>query len=238
MNSETQPASQKQSPASKEFTVTMIIVVSASLIGASGGFLIANHADLVGQFRSLTRYLMRPSSGGGATSSKPSVKPDKASTNGKAAEARPATTKSPEAKPATTKSPEAPTTTAKSPASDLIGAISCSQQQDSTIVTVEVGSDTLVQAGRLNEPERIYFDLRESGRPEGAPQRLLKSKTIPVDGPLVAGIRVSLWDTGTARVVLDLKRACEYSYHLASEPSSRLIVDVQPSGLSETASKR
>lgn len=206
MNDEMWPTRQKQSRASREFAVTVIIVVSAVLVGASGGLLIADRGELAGELRSLSERFLGPSSGSAPKSSKPAAQPDTATTS--------------------------------LPGSDLIGAIDCSHGEDSASVSIELGGATLVRSGRLSKPERIYFDLRDSDRSKGAPAKPPTPKTMAVNGPLLAAIRVSGWAEGAARVVLDLKRPCEYSYHLSPESPSRLTIDVQPSDAGTTELKR
>ncbi len=249
----------------------VFIVLAASLIGASGGFLIADHAEVVGRLKSLTGSFTRHSPGADIKVNKPPVTPAAAPITAQAPEvespavpapdteagkppitpaAAPKPTEAPEAKtPAApapdtkiSKPPVAPAAAPKAtdvteamapvvppPDSGLIGEITCTHQQDAASVNVTVGDVVVVRADRLHAPERIYFDLRDSGRAEGTPGKLLKMKTVPLNDPLVSGVRVAWWESGAARVVVDLKRPCEYSYRLSPKPSSSLVVDLRPS---------
>jgi hypothetical protein len=215
LDSDTQPANDEKYRATISSGFALFVVLAASLIGVSGGFMIANNVDLVGQLTYLANEFMKQISTVDAPTTTPPVKPDESPNPVQAAKGN----------------------LPPSPGSQWIGDVSCTQGQNSASVSIEVGGATIVRADRLKEPDRIYFDLQVNERPEGSKEGLLKTKTIPVSGPLVTGIRMSIRESGAARVVLDLTRACEYSYHLSSDRPSRLMVDVRPAGLGAAASK-
>ncbi len=114
-----------------------------------------------------------------------------------------------------------------------IRAIHHSDQQDFTELAIELQAAVLLRVAQLHDPERIYFDLAESGRLHSPKGRLKSRRQVTLEDPRVAGVRAVWWESGAVRIVVDLKRSCEYSYRLSSEPSPRIIVELR--GLQESA---
>ena len=87
---------------------------------------------------------------------------------------------------------------------------------------VTIGLDRSVQftAFRLDRPERVYFDLRNTRFAPG-----VRSQAIAVDGPALRGIRSSLYAQDVVRVVLDLNTRAAYSVEFHADPP-RLVIEV------------
>lgn len=87
---------------------------------------------------------------------------------------------------------------------------------------VTIGLDRRVQftAFRLDRPERVYFDLRNTTFAPGA-----RPQTIAVAGPALFGIRSSQYAQDVVRVVLDLSSRAVYSAAFRPDPP-RLVIEV------------
>ena len=110
-----------------------------------------------------------------------------------------------------------------SPQHSSIEGISYSSQGGITKVMIGLGSASLMRAAGLPKPERVFFDL------QGGDTRLDGRKSMTVaDDALLSGIRVARWKSGNTRVVLDLKRPCDFSYRLSPQPESSIIVELKP----------
>ncbi|HEV7966480.1 MAG TPA: N-acetylmuramoyl-L-alanine amidase, partial [Candidatus Acidoferrales bacterium] len=90
-----------------------------------------------------------------------------------------------------------------------------------TRIVIDVGSKVKYQAARISGPDRIYFDI------EGAKvSSALLHKPIDIDsGGFLKTVRVAQYQTGVARVVLEVNRVSDYSVFLLPDPY-RLVVDV------------
>src|SRR6202140_3140087 len=88
-------------------------------------------------------------------------------------------------------------------------------------IVIDVGSKVKYQAARISGPDRIYFDIA------GAKvSSALLGKPIDVDsGGFLKTVRVAQYQTGVARVVLEVNRVSDYSVFLLPGPY-RLVVDV------------
>jgi hypothetical protein len=118
------------------------------------------------------------------------------------------------------------------PKHSSIEGISYSSQAGTTRVTIGMGSASLMRAALLPKPERVYFDLQGGEvRPDAK-----KSMTV-TDDALLSGIRVARWKSGNTRIVLDLKRPCDFSYRLSPQPEPSLIVDLKPRSTVGTGSE-
>ncbi len=118
-----------------------------------------------------------------------------------------------------------------------IRAIHHSKRQDFTEIAIELRAAVLLRAAQLHDPERVYFDLAESGRRHSPKGRLNARREVALDDPRVSGVRIVRWESGAVRIVVDLKDSCEYSYRLSPEPSSRIIVELRASPRSALASQ-
>ena len=87
---------------------------------------------------------------------------------------------------------------------------------------VTIGLDRVVQftASRLDRPERVYFDLRNTRFAPG-----VRSQTVAVAGPALRGIRSSQFAQDVVRVVLDLNIRAAYSVEFQADPP-RLVIEV------------
>ena len=94
-----------------------------------------------------------------------------------------------------------------------------------TSIAIELSAPVKVKAERLNNPERIYFDLADT---HIAPDFMatMHMKAIAIDDRLVNRVRVAQKSEDVARVVLDLNRACEFTYVMSEAPPFRLVVEL------------
>lgn len=96
---------------------------------------------------------------------------------------------------------------------------------DVTRIAIESDGDFSIRSDRLENPDRLFFDL------VGAKPNLgTKGITvIPVSDALVRQIRVAETQHGVTRVVLDLERSAEATTSHLDNPN-RLIIEVRASG--------
>jgi hypothetical protein len=95
---------------------------------------------------------------------------------------------------------------------------------DSSTVVLDLQDQVQYEAHRLNKPDRIYFDLRDT---ELASE--LSGKSIDVGDGLLARIRVAQPEPGMTRVVLETKGGSNFSVSLEPNPY-RLVVQVRKIG--------
>ena len=89
-----------------------------------------------------------------------------------------------------------------------------------TRIVIDVGSKVKYQAARIAGPDRIYFDI------EGAKiNSALLRKPIDVESPFLKTVRVAQYQSGVARVVLEINHVSDFSVFLLPDPY-RLVVDV------------
>jgi GAF domain-containing protein len=98
-------------------------------------------------------------------------------------------------------------------------------QPDFTSIAIELSGPVKVKGEQLANPDRIYFDLAET---RIAPEVIdaLHTKIVPVGDRLVNRLRVAQKSEDVARVVIDLNRACEYTYLMSEAPPFRLLVEL------------
>ena len=95
---------------------------------------------------------------------------------------------------------------------------------DSSTVVLDLEDQVQYEAHRLPNPDRIYFDLRDTKlTPE------LEGKTVEVGDTLLNRIRVAQPEAGMTRVVLETKANSTYSVSLEPNPY-RLVVKVSKIG--------
>ncbi len=174
----------------------VMVVLAATMIGASSGVLIADRdafllltKNLESQLAGVRRYLL-------ATPDTASVKPE---------------------------TPNVIPTGLSS-----IASIQYSTKQDSTSMAFDLQSANLVRAGKLRNPDRIYFDLQERNRDQGTSTRQKMQKTFALTGNLLSGVRISQRKQGSTRIVLDLRCSCDFTHQVSPGPPSRLMVEVRP----------
>lgn len=95
---------------------------------------------------------------------------------------------------------------------------------ESSTVVIDLQDQVQYEAHRLNDPERIYFDLHDTALPAG-----LANKSITVQDALLVRVRVAQPVSGITRVVLETKLASDYSVSLEQNPY-RLVVEVRKLG--------
>jgi N-acetylmuramoyl-L-alanine amidase len=103
---------------------------------------------------------------------------------------------------------------------------------ESTRVAIDVDGPVEYQAGRVPNPDRIFFDL-----PNTRLVSTLLGKSFDVQDGFLRKIRVAQYQPDSTRVVLDVENVSEYSAFVLPNPY-RLIIDVhgrQTSPVAETA---
>lgn len=90
---------------------------------------------------------------------------------------------------------------------------------DYTRVVVTLSDTPEYTKNRLSNPDRLYFDLKNSQI-----RKELKT-TLPVGNGMLKSVRASQYDETTVRVVLDLEKVRDYKIITMEDPI-RLIVDI------------
>src|SRR5262249_33392569 len=91
-----------------------------------------------------------------------------------------------------------------------------------TRVTIQLEDRVEYSSARLQNPERIFFDLHTAKlTPEAA------RKAVHVEGALLTAVRVAQYHAGIVRVVLDVRGVKDYVASLAGSPP-RLVIDLYP----------
>ena len=85
----------------------------------------------------------------------------------------------------------------------------------------------LLRAARLHHPERVYFDLADSRSSREPKGRMKSRKEVQLKDDRVAAVRAAGFESGAVRVVVDLKRPCDYSYRVISKPSLRIVLELR-----------
>jgi N-acetylmuramoyl-L-alanine amidase len=106
------------------------------------------------------------------------------------------------------------------PKATKITSISHSSNPDTTRVTIGLEKGVKFDAQRIENPDRIFFDLRDTTLPSS-----LLGKTFDVDDSLLKKIRVAQFQPGKSRIVLEVADRSEYTTSLLSDPP-RLIIDI------------
>ena len=91
---------------------------------------------------------------------------------------------------------------------------------DYTRVAIDVDREVKYQAGRVANPDRIFFDL-----PDTKLASVLVGKSFVVQDGFLKKIRVAQYQPGYTRVVLDVADVSDYSAFLLPNPY-RLIIDI------------
>jgi len=201
-----------KSPTTVKTAAIVMIIVAATIVGAGSGILIANQDLLLGLAGKIAQQFP------GAL----------------------ATTKSEIPGPQGLEAVESrgqPVSKAIPTGLSSIGAIRYSMQSGSANVAFDLDEMDLVRTGRLDSPERIYIDLQDHRREQGALGRLQSQKTLQIDGDALTRVRISQWESGAMRIVLDLKRSCDFTYQISPGPPSRLIIQLGPRPTSASAPK-
>jgi N-acetylmuramoyl-L-alanine amidase len=123
----------------------------------------------------------------------------------------------------------APTTTTTTPATlapkrrsslPLVTGIRHWSTPDYTRVAIDVDSEVQYEAGRVPNPDRIFFDL-----PNTKLASVLVGKSFDVQDGFLKKIRVAQYQPGYTRVVLEVADVSDYSAFILPNPY-RLIIDV------------
>ncbi len=89
-----------------------------------------------------------------------------------------------------------------------------------TRVAIALGRDVKFDSQRIDNPERIFFDLLDTNLTSS-----LLGKTFDVDDSPLTKIRVAQFQPGKTRIVLEVADRSSYTTSLLSDPP-RLIIDV------------
>ena len=110
----------------------------------------------------------------------------------------------------------------QTPAPILIRDIKRTAIADGMRVTIEMDSETTYRAERLDNPRRVFFDLRGT-RPVAA----LLDATIRYSDEVVREIRLGRHPNSTTRIVFDMEGVDTYSVFTLYSPY-RLVIDFKP----------
>jgi N-acetylmuramoyl-L-alanine amidase len=91
---------------------------------------------------------------------------------------------------------------------------------DYTRVAIDLENEVKYEAGRVPNPDRIFFDLQDTKLASG-----LIGKSFDVSDGFLKRIRVAQFERGTTRVVLEVDDVSDYSAFLLPNPY-RLIIDI------------
>jgi N-acetylmuramoyl-L-alanine amidase len=104
----------------------------------------------------------------------------------------------------------------------LVTAIRHWSTPDSTRVAIDLDTEVKYEAGRISDPERIFFDLHDTKLASE-----LKGKSFDViENGFLKKIRVAQYLPGRTRVVLEVDKVADYSAFLLPNPY-RLIIDIR-----------
>ena len=222
MGSQVKDVDGQKSPSHSDPTVAFLVLSCAVLIGASAGLLVAERDASSGKKAVVTA----------AAVSFPADQQMKADATATRKGSRGT------GDPAKVSTPANLSNLNPYPTTASLGAIHCSEESDAATVVVELGAMVLVRTAKSHYPERIYFDLRDSRRPDSKMDKFRAKRTLRTDGNLVTRVRASEWESGAVRLVLDLKHSCDYTYELTPLPSSHLLVKLQARPLRASSARR
>ena len=112
------------------------------------------------------------------------------------------------------------TASAKRSGLPLITGIRHWSTPDYTRVAIDIETEVKYEAGRVPDPDRIFFDLHDTKLAS-----TLVGKTFDVSDGFLKRIRVAQFQRGLTRVVLEVDNVSEYSVFLLPNPY-RLIIDI------------
>jgi N-acetylmuramoyl-L-alanine amidase len=101
-----------------------------------------------------------------------------------------------------------------------VTAVEHESTPDYTRVTIDLEQDVEFVSQHIDNPERIFFDLKNAYVTSA-----LKGKSFDVDDGLVKKIRVAQFQPGKARIVIETDEDATYNASLVLNPP-RLIIDV------------
>ena len=91
---------------------------------------------------------------------------------------------------------------------------------DSSTVAIDLQEQVQYEAHRLSNPERIYFDFRDTTLAPGIPGNC------EIGDPLLARIRIAQPTADLTRVVLETKNNPNFSVKLENNPY-RLLIEIR-----------
>ena len=94
--------------------------------------------------------------------------------------------------------------------------------EDTTRVTIDLEDVVHYNSGRLENPDRIFFDLREARLTSEVSREVARENT-NVDGDVLTAIRVAQNHAGVVRIVLYVNRVKEYVASISPNPPQLLI---------------
>lgn len=98
--------------------------------------------------------------------------------------------------------------------------------QDGMRVTIEMDAETPYHAERLDNPRRVFFDMKGT-----RPVQSLLDATLRFDDAIVREIRLGRHPQATTRIVFDMAGVDTYSVFTLYSPY-RLVIDFRPKGAS------
>ena len=110
--------------------------------------------------------------------------------------------------------------TTKKPGITLVTGIRYWSTPDYTRVAIDVDNEVKYEAGRVPDPDRIFFDLSDTKLAS-----VLVGKIFDVQDGFLKKIRVAQYQPGSTRVVLEVADVSDYSAFLLPNPY-RLIIDI------------
>lgn len=109
---------------------------------------------------------------------------------------------------------------AAKPTRALVTGIRHWSTPDYTRVAIDLESEVKYEAGRVPNPDRIFFDLQDTKLASS-----LAGKSFDVSDGFLKRIRIAQFERGTTRVVLEVDDVSDYSAFLLPNPY-RLIIDI------------
>ncbi len=100
-----------------------------------------------------------------------------------------------------------------------------------TRVVVYLSQPVEYSANRISNPERVYFDLKNS--------KIIKEikSSLPVGDGILKAVRAGQYDADTVRVVLDLDKMEDFNTFVLEDPT-RLVIDVNSKKQVKVVAKR
>jgi len=115
-----------------------------------------------------------------------------------------------------------PSSTPRSVGIPRLRRIRSAVTEDATRVTIDLEDVVHYNSGRLENPERIFFDLREA-RLSSEVAREVARENSDVDGDVLTAIRVAQNHASVVRIVLNVNRVKEYVASISENPPQLLI---------------
>jgi hypothetical protein len=196
----------------------VMIILAASMVGASLGIMVADQDALL----SLKRTIVGQAAANIDTQpalTQPEIRREPSSQETPKAESQPADK-------------------VISTGLSSVDSILYSSEQDYAHLTFNLEEADLVRTGVLSSPDRIYIDLRDNRPEQGTRVRLGEQKALKIGGDLVSRVRIAERPSGATRVVLDLKRPCSFNYQIRRTAPSELSVELRPRASGASRSKR